>query len=153
MTEAYDSRADTLIHSQRVGELLAEMIKGLLDRTWCHDRSKTELPEQAIFDKHTPRLAGLTYGTEEYQASLEEIRPALEHHYAVNRHHPEHWPEGIRGMTLVDVAEMLADWKAATERVKDGNLEESLTINQERFSMSADLTRILRNTAEAFGWL
>ena len=39
----------------------------------------------------------------------------------MNRHHPEHFGEdGIRGMNLPDVVEMLCDWKAASERTKDG---------------------------------
>jgi len=77
----------------------------------------------------------------------------LAHHYENNRHHPEHFADGVAGMTLVDVAEMLADWKAATERVKDGDLTRSLKIQQERFGLSDDLVSILRNTAEHFGWL
>lgn len=147
----YDSRADTLIHSQRVGELLGTVIKDLLDRSYCHDRSKMEPPERETFDKYT--LATLTFGTAGYYACLEEMRPALEHHYAQNRHHPQAHADGVRGMTLTDILEMLADWKAATERVSNGDLERSLVINQERFGISADLAAILRNTAGHFGWL
>ena len=32
----------------------------------------------------------LTYGSDEYKACLTEMKPALDHHYAANRHHPEH---------------------------------------------------------------
>jgi hypothetical protein len=51
----------------------------------------------------------------------------LKHHYAHNRHHPEFFGEdGVDGMSLVDVIEMLADWKAATEHHDDGDLAKSL---------------------------
>jgi Family of unknown function (DUF5662) len=149
----YDSRADTLLHSQRVGELIGAVVKDLLGRASCHDRSKTQPPEVEVFDEFTPQLKTLTYGSDEYAASLTAMGGGLAHHYAVNRHHPEHFPDGIAGMTLVDVVEMLADWKAATERVRDGDLGRSLDIQQDRFSISADLTAILRNTAEHLGWL
>lgn len=149
----YDSRADTLIHAQRVGHLLGQMISELLTRAVSHDWSKTQPPEVAAFDEFTPRLAQLTYGTDEYRACLAEMAPALGHHYAANRHHPEHFHDGVAGMTLIDVAEMLADWKAATERVKDGDLSRSLEINEQRFALSSDLVAILRNTAATFGWL
>ena len=150
---SYDSRADTLIHSQRVGELLVALVKEVLDRSTCHDRSKTLPPEVEVFDEYTPRLAGMEYGTDEYRECLIGMGDGLAHHYASNRHHPEHFADGVAGMTLVDVAEMLADWKAATERVKDGDLGKSLEIQRKRFGMSDDLVTILRNTADHFGWL
>ena len=33
-----------------------------------------------------------------------------------NRHHPEYYEDGIAGMTLVDLEEMLSDWEAASHR-------------------------------------
>lgn len=150
---AYDSRPDTLAHSQRVGELLVELVKELLDRSTCHDRSKTEPPEVAVFDEYTPLLKTSVYGSDEYKAQLAAMSGGLDHHYAVNRHHPEHFADGVAGMTLVDVAEMLADWKAATERSDTGDLARSLDIQRERFGLSDDLLSILRNTAGHFGWL
>jgi hypothetical protein len=149
----YDSTGDTLKHSQRVGELMAPLIHELVDRSLRHDHSKTQTPELEMFNEFTPRLATLTYGSAEYKRCLTEMGPALEHHYLVNRHHPEFFEDGVAGMTLVDLVEMLADWRAASERHADGDFEHSLTIQRERFAVSPQLDRILRNTAEHFGWL
>lgn len=150
---AYDSRADTLLHSLRVGALMVQAVKEIADRAVQHDLSKTQEPELATFDRVGQRLADLTYGTDEYRESLADMRPALEHHYAVNPHHPEHHSSGILGMTLVDLIEMLADWKASTERVTDGDLRASIDINAKRFGYGAELRRILLNTAEHLGWV
>lgn len=149
----YDSRADTLFHSQRVGELMIAMVKEMLDRSHCHDRSKTQSPEVEIFDEYTPKLMGMTYGSDEYEQARAAMGPALTHHYMENRHHPEWHRNGVNDMTLVDLVEMLADWRAATERHSDGALGRSLAINRERFGMSEQLTRILENTAVHFGWI
>lgn len=149
----YDSTGDTLKHSLRVGALMNALIHELVDRSVRHDLSKTEEPELAVFNEFTPKLKDLTYGSEEYKACLAAMRPALEHHYAVNAHHPEHHQHGIDDMTLVDLAEMLADWKAATERHTDGDLTKSLEIQRERFGISDQLLRVLANTAVHFGWL
>ncbi len=149
----FDSRPDTLAHSQRVGELMMQLIKELLDRSTCHDRSKTVRPEVEVFDEYTPKLAESTYGSPAYRAYLLGMGEGLAHHYAVNRHHPEHFADGVGGMTLVDLVEMLADWKAATERNADGDLGRSLEINEQRFGVSAQLAQILHNTAERYGWL
>ncbi|WP_157253149.1 DUF5662 family protein [Nonomuraea typhae] len=150
----YDSTADTLKHSLRVGALMGEAIKELVDRSVRHDLSKTEPPELEIFNEFTPRLKSSTYGSDEYKGFLEAMGPALQHHYQANRHHPERFGErGINGMTLVDLIEMLADWKAATERHDDGDLAKSLQLQKERFGISDQLAEILRNTAEHFGWV
>jgi hypothetical protein len=148
----FDSTADTLKHSLRVGELMGQPISELVDRSVKHDLSKTQDPELAVFNEFTPKLKDITYGSEEYRACLAEMQPALDHHYAANRHHPEHFTDGVNGMTLVDLVEMLADWKAATERHADGSLDQSLRIQRERFGLSDQLLRILRNTASYYGW-
>ena len=103
------------------------------DRVTRHDLSKMEPPEKAVFDRVTPMLKDSTYGSDQYRASLVEMGEGLAHHYAGNRHHPEHYGAGISGMTLVDVVEMLADWKAATERHDNGSLARSLPMQAERF--------------------
>lgn len=77
---------------------------------------------------------------------LAEIKPALEHHYANNTHHPEFYPDGIRGMSLLDLVEMLCDWKAATLRHADGDIRKSIEINQSRFKYSDELKQVLLNT-------
>jgi hypothetical protein len=150
---AYDSRADTLAHSQRVGELMVQVITEALWRSTCHDRSKTEPPEVQVFDEFTPKLKTSTYGSDEYKGFLAGMGEGLAHHYASNRHHPEHFADGVNDMTLVDLIEMLADWKAATERHVDGDLAKSLEIQRDRFGLTDQLLAILQNTATYFGWV
>lgn len=149
----YDSTADTLKHSQRVGELMVQAITELSERSVCHDRSKTKEPELEVFNEYTPKLKHSTYGSGEYKSFLEGMKEGLDHHYANNRHHPEHFENGINDMTLVDLLEMLADWKAATERHDDGSLVKSLEIQKERFGISDQLLKVLENTAKHFNWL
>jgi Family of unknown function (DUF5662) len=149
----YDSTAETLKHSLRVGELMGQLITELVDRSVKHDISKTQDPELAVFNEYTPKLKDTTYGSDEYKGYLEAMGEGLRHHYAANRHHPEHFADGIEGMTLVDLVEMLADWKAATERHADGSLDKSLEIQRERFGISDQLAQILRNTAKAYRWI
>ncbi|HEY2086261.1 MAG TPA: DUF5662 family protein [Mycobacterium sp.] len=153
MVAPIDSTVDTLRHSRRVDELLLQMVASVHDRITKHDASKLEDPEKAIFDEYGPKLKTSTYGSDEYKGFLAEMRVALDHHYANNRHHPEHFEDGVAGMTLVDLVEMLADWKAASERHADGDLAVSLRIQRERFGLSDQLASILENTARAAGWI
>jgi hypothetical protein len=149
----YDSTAETLRHSLRVGELMGQPIRELVDRSVKHDISKTEDPELAVFNEFTPKLKNSTYGSDEYKGYLAAMGEGLRHHYGANRHHPEHFADGIDGMTLVDLIELLADWKAAGERHADGSLDRSLETQRERFGISDQLLRVLHNTASWLGWL
>lgn len=139
---------DTMRHIERVRNLLNGFIGELLQRGELHDQSKLESPEVELFTEVTPQLAKLTYGSPEYTSYLEKLKPALEHHYARNRHHPEHHKNGIEDMNLLDLVEMFADWKAASERHNDGNILKSIEKNADRFRMSPQLVKIFENTAK-----
>lgn len=152
MIEPYDSTQDTKDHIEKVQGRLREIRTDLYLRGEVHDLSKLDLPEKAIFDEVSPKLKALTYGSDEYKAALMEMGEALTHHYEVNSHHPEHWPNGINGMTLMEVVEMFADWKAASERHADGNFAKSLEINRTRFKISDQLAAILENTRRELKW-
>jgi len=147
----YDSREDTTKHIMRVRKLVRRFRNLLNVRSINHDDSKMSSPEKETFDRVTPKLKSLTYGSDEYRKILAEMKTALEHHYANNRHHPEHFENGIEDMTLVDVVEMLCDWKAASERHDDGDIMKSIEINQERFNLSDQLANILKNTVLDMG--
>ncbi len=150
--EKYDSEKDTLKHQKRVYELMRIVVCELLKRGSNHDNSKLQEQEKNIFDEWTPKLANSTYGSKEYDDMKKEITVALDHHYANNSHHPEHYEQGIKGMDLFDIIEMMVDWKAATERHNDGDIYKSISINKERFNMSDDLSQIFINTAKKMGF-
>jgi hypothetical protein len=63
----YDSQAETLLHIKRVSQLLNEAAVKLIERGNVHDNSKLEEPEKSDFDRLTPILKTLTFGSEEYK--------------------------------------------------------------------------------------
>ena len=142
-----DSMQETLKHIRRVQEMLGDVARRFVERARIHDVSKLHEPEVSVFAEMTAKLKGCTYGSEEYKGFLSAMKPALDHHYAHNRHHPEHWSGGIKDMSLLDLIEMLVDWKAAGERHADGSIEKSLDHNKGRFAYGDELDAILRRTA------
>jgi hypothetical protein len=142
----YDSRPDTYKHIQTVQNFLRYVINDFVNRSLWHDQSKLVSPEVEVFDEYTPLLATSTYGSDEYKGFLTGMKVGLDHHYAANTHHPEHYPDGIQGMNLLDVLEMLCDWKAATMRHNNGDIRKSIEINQQRFGYSDELKTLLLNT-------
>lgn len=142
--------SETLKHVNEVRENIWNLIKHLDKRAQVHDASKFEEPERSVFAANTPKLAKTEYGTEDYNKLLLEVKPAIDHHYSKNTHHPEHWPNGIDDMDLLDLVEMLSDWAAATKRNKNGNIHKSIENNKIRFGMSDQLAKIFTNTVNRY---
>ena len=168
-----DSTQDTLEHRQMVVDFATDFCTSLLeradgygdktisdaaldfcndimDRAYRHDESKLHEPEKERFDyvgTHQ-HLSKHTYCSDEYKKSLEYLGPALDHHYQENDHHPQHFPNGISGMNLMQLVEMWLDWLAACKRNKNGNIYQSLEVNKDRFKISDQLYNVLLNQAD-----
>ena len=117
----------------------------LIRRGIIHDLSKFTNAEAKLFVKVRPKLKASTYGNQDYQDLLEQLKPALEHHYK-NRHHPEAHEMGINGMNFIDLLEMWFDWNAATKKHVTGDIWRSISVNKERFYIGEQLEDIMRNS-------
>jgi hypothetical protein len=145
-----ECRRETRKHIDDVRHYIYMLIDAMDKRAFEHDRSKLDEPELPLFAEMTPKLAKLDYGSKEYNESLKVLKPALDHHHAKNRHHPEHFPDSISGMNLIDLLEMLCDWKAASERQHNGNLLKSIETAAERFELPEMLVSVFKNTVDLF---
>jgi hypothetical protein len=112
------------------------MREELYHRAEVHDDSKFSPEEMGPFERETPNLKNLVYGTPEYQASLDRLKPALDHHYAANDHHPQYHVNGVNDMNTVQRIEMACDWDASVSRQKSGDIYKGLEINRKRFSLT-----------------
>jgi hypothetical protein len=143
-----ESQFKTLRHIETVRNYLDQCAIELLKTSQNHDQCKLQSPEAEIFDIYTEKLRDCIYNSPEYKGFLKEMEVALNHHYAKSRHHPEHYEDGINGMNLLDLVEMLCDWKSSTMRHNDGNILKSLEANRTRFKISDQLYTILLNTVK-----
>lgn len=139
---------ETMVHIQQVQKAVNKLSMLAIERGRVHDRSKLEAPEVEYFAKYTDELKDLTYNSKEYKECLEKMKPAIDHHYATNRHHPEHFPDGVAGMSIVDILEMISDWWASAKRQNNGNLRISLEESCKRFGIEPQLASIIKNTLE-----
>lgn len=146
------SEADTNDHIASVRININAVIDNLRDRKTAHDASKLQEPELSGYQGLSEALQGLTYGTPEHRAAFAPFKEIVAHHYAHNSHHPEHWHLGVTDMSLLDIIEMLADWKAANDR-SGGDFGHSIQVSVSRFRISEQLHAILINTAKELGWL
>jgi len=153
LTEAessFDSTVDAKAHIAVIQKVMNVLIADLEKRKRDHDKSKLSEPEKSCYDKYIPLLKDTPFGTKEYV----EVRNAMEkdglaHHFKVNRHHPEHFENGINDMTLVDIVEMFSDWYAASTR-SDTGFEAGLKFNRKKFGMNQQLYQIFHNTYKEY---
>ena len=143
MAETYDCTNDVRNHIRLVQFWMEKFSRQIVSRSKWHDKSKLEEPEKPIFDEFTPRLKELEFGSDEYKAALTDMGEGLKHHYRVNRHHPEHYENGVSGMTLVDIVEMVSDWMAVAQS-KETYVD--LDLLARRFGISEQLLDIIANT-------
>jgi hypothetical protein len=173
----FESKFKTLRHIETVRNYINHVVTSLLARGAHHDQSKLQPPEVEIFDEYTPFLRSTSIGSKEYDDNKKAMKVALDHHYEYNRHHPEYFQkyvctgcfkeyqrgrpascticgttefnvcDDITQMNLIDLIEMMCDWQASTLRHNDGNIFDSIEINQERFRYSDELKCILIQTA------
>jgi hypothetical protein len=120
----YSSKKDTLKHIRQVRKNIGIILRELRLRGKLHDMSKVQSPEKYGLDIFAP------------------IQTVPTRHESL----PEHYEQGIRGMSLIDLLEMFCDWYAATKRHNNGDIMKSISINQERFGYSDDLKAVFENT-------
>lgn len=140
-------------HMQRVSELLGEAACILIRRAADHDKSKLTEAELVPLQRMQDLIDAegqAPYGSDEYRRRTALLGPMLQHHYANNSHHPEHFPTGVDGMSLFDVIEMFFDWKAASERGEESSM--NIGAACKRFEVSPQLENIFRNTAAYLGY-
>lgn len=137
-------------HNNNVQINFVSILSNLAFRMANHDQSKYTNDEyDLVIGK--PYLDTLDYNSLEYKEGLNKVKDAVKNHYRANSHHPEHYKNGILGMSLIDLIEMLCDWKAASNE-HGSTIHESIQRNIERFNLSDEMQKIMLNTVNELGW-
>lgn len=132
-------------HIARVRKHINTFVLLLHKRALLHDRSKLEEPELSWW-KAMDREPRYPYGSKEYKEKVARWKKVFDHHYKHNRHHPEHYENGIYDMTLVDLVEMLCDWLGYKDVM---TVAEAITVceqQMERYHFTDELRAIMTNT-------
>ena len=130
-------------HITTVQKHLHSIIEALEKRARLHDLSKLSLDEFGGFVEINQIAREHPYGSEEYRESLKGNK-TIKLHFSQNSHHPEYYPNGMADMSLLDIIEMVCDWKAASETYGQTSFEDSLEIQCKRFGLSEEQLRLIR---------
>lgn len=132
-------------HIDRVRTKLRKLVLELQNRMFTHDKSKLEEPEFSgwLAMDSEPKYP---YGSIEYKRKKEKYKELFKLHYKNNRHHPEHFQNGIFDMTLVDLMEMLCDWLSYKESYRISEAINLIEYQSNRFHYSDEIKDMLINT-------
>jgi hypothetical protein len=133
-------------HISQVKQTLDRLCSDLQERSFKHDASKFSEPEFTPMLELFLSFKKTVIGTPEFVEEKQKMAVALEHHYRHNTHHPEHHDNGVRGMTLMDLCEMFADWRAAAKRHNNGDMMHSIHVGCDLYGIPSMLQKILQNT-------
>ena len=133
ISEEAQTIASILRHTKLMASHLERLADALKQRAITHDASRFVEDEFSGFVQINRVARTCEYGSPEYKASLEVDAVSL--HYSRNSHHPEHFDNGVDGMSLIDFIEMVADWKTTSEIYGQTLLKDALEIQAERFGL------------------
>lgn len=144
-TKALDTIKYIINHKNIVRDRLRYLAHQLLERADSHDDSKLKDPEirwLIEMDKE-PRY---DYGSPEYLDKKKRYEKFFKHHYAHNRHHPEHFTNGVDGMNLADLCEYLIDITSYHSEIHAKQVIQTINSQAERFGLDEQLMQVLKNT-------
>jgi hypothetical protein len=124
----------------------------LLLRALAHDVSKYRPAEARAFVDKALLPVDTPHDSPVYQDLLRSFEHQVDLHYASNSHHPEHHGRGYAGMSELDRIEMVADWAAATRRLRlPGGVDEWIVERADRYGYDEDEVERLRGIGRRMG--
>lgn len=146
LTEETKTLLTILRHQTLVRKYLLALARELEARALLHDLSKLDLDEFGGFVEINQIARKHKFGSPEYKASVQNDAVTL--HYSRNPHHPEFHPGGLNDMNLLDLIEMVVDWRAASETYGKTLMSESLRIQKERYKMTDEQFHLIQLITE-----
>lgn len=147
MTEDTKTLITFIRHIELVKKSIFSFSRQLEERAHVHDLSKFKEDEFSGFMEINQIARQYPYGSQEYKDSIKNNQ-AVSLHYSRNSHHPEFHPIGIDEMGLLDLIEMVCDWKAASETYGQTSFKESLEKSIDRFKPGIEQEYVIRLIAK-----
>lgn len=144
-----ETKSYTIDHIKKVQKKMEFFARCLYDRSMNHDSSKLKSPEilgWAAMDRE-PKYP---YGSYLYYEKMARYKETFDHHYSVNRHHPEHYTDPNHQMTIIDLLEMLCDWFSYKDNFTWEEGYDRIIEQCTRFNFSDSIQSLLLNTFKEF---
>jgi hypothetical protein len=137
-------------HREKVAANMSVVAELIQRRGDVHDITKLMSPEVELA-RAADKCLGPRKGLENRRGKCSHVDAFIAAHYCnpLNSHHPEHFENGVEDMNMIDMLEMLCDWRACCS----GNFSDTLDRGFARFKVSGPLRSLMRKTCKELGWL
>lgn len=139
---------ETKKHIEQVQQCLKDICSKLQLRSYDHDMSRYRRPGSLKFREVYSELKETEGNDEIHLSILEKLRILREKYFKTCRYCPESHDNNVSEMNLVDLLELLSDWKADSSDLKKTIIE-----NQKKYKYTDELMNVLLNTAKYLGWI
>ena len=150
MSDEVTTLRTIVAHRAFVSSYLHRLADATNVRAVEHDLSKLTTGEFDGFVAINRVAREHPYGSEEYKASLKN-NDVIDLHFSGNRHHPEFYENGVAGMGLLDIIEMVCDWRAATEVYGTTSFQDVLQVQIDRFDLTEEQVWLINMIVEEIG--
>jgi hypothetical protein len=98
-------------HIAEFQQAIEDLCSALKRRAKTHDASKLKEPELTQYTEAEHELEKFKPGSKSYLTFAQKHSIILDRHYSKNPHHVEHFENGFDDMTILDLIDVLVDWK------------------------------------------
>ncbi len=140
----------TIAHKESIARYMAKFSAELAYRAAIHDNSKFQKDELEGYSECADEFNTHPFDSAAERLLREKLTKVMSLHRTRNRHHPEYFENGIDDMNLIDLIEMISDWKSASERAPGDSVRKGLPIMKDKYNISPQLLKILENTFRDF---
>ena len=127
---------------QQAIDTLTEKLK---QRAKAHDASKLKEPELTQYTEAEEKLENFKPGSKSYLTFARKEDIILSKHYSKNPHHVEHFKNGFNDMTILDLVDVLTDWRLDCG---DEDWNKFVDDRKDYYKMSDQLVDIFKNSKD-----
>jgi hypothetical protein len=110
----------------------------------CNEKNITTIGIEEMFKKLNSHVAH----DEICECALDVVHKIKGYSFSAYKIEEPRELSDVRFMNLIDIMEMLFDWMAASKQHENGNIFDSLKLNQGRFKYTGELADVFKNTVD-----
>ena len=146
-TKAQEHLEKNKAHIAEFQQAIDTITEKLKTRAKTHDASKLKEPELTQYTEAEEKLEKFKPGSPEYLKIRDKYDIILSKHFTKNPHHPEHFKNGFNDMSILDLLDVLTDWRLDCG---DGDWNKFVDDRRDYYRMDDQVVRIFKNSKKIF---
>ena len=146
-TKAQEYLEKNKAHIAEFQQAIDTLTEKLKQRAKTHDASKLKEPELTQYTEAEEKLENFKPGSKSYLTFAQKHHIIFSEHFKKNPHHVEHFKNGFNDMTLLDLIDVLTDWRLDCG---DEDWNKFVDDRKEFYGMDNQVVSIFKNSKDIF---